>query len=423
MTIQAISICNFKGIAQRQDFPLTPITVFVGPNSSGKSSVIHAAVALAQTLKLGNTAPSLVLDDEYAHVHLGRFSEIAHTRNYTSAIEIGVDLGLHELTYHAGQRRTLSGLCTAHYGFKSTLRTQEVYVDTADLRLGDYNLNIKRSAKSPYPYSGTVTDGPRLRMQRANNFKFDPLGELGPPKEDGGADYLKTFFAIRGIQTQVEAELRRTLYLGPFRQSPLRRYPFRGATAIEVGPMGEATVTMLASEYVRAQDRPHVRRVNEWLTYLNLARSVEVSRVGTSDLFDVNLKLPDGNALPIADLGYGLSQVLPILTQCSFAPQHATLLFEQPEIHLHEGAARRLARVFTDTAARTQGHILIETHSKELIQELFNEIRAEKISLENFSIYAVDRVDGASQYTRVPMSWDDGEIIVDHAWAGPLART
>jgi predicted ATPase len=49
-------------------------------------------------------------------------------------------------------------------------------------------------------------------------------------------------------------------------------------------------------------------------------------------------------------LGYGVSQGLPVLAQCSFAPRGATLLFEQPELHLHQGAAHRLASVFVSAA-------------------------------------------------------------------------
>ena len=175
---------------------------------------------------------------------------------------------------------------------------------------------------------------------------------------------------------------------------------------------------MLASEYIQSKDKTHLAQINEWLNYLGLAKKVGVSRVGSSDLFDVSLTLADDKALPIADLGYGLSQVLPVLTQCSFAPEDATLLFEQPELHLHEGAARLLAGVFVETSTKKKANIIIETHSKELIHELFQQINNKMLDVNNFVIYCVKREDGKSQYTKVDLNYEDGKVEIsnNHPW-------
>jgi predicted ATPase len=76
---------------------------------------------------------------------------------------------------------------------------------------------------------------------------------------------------------------------------------------------------------------------------MELAKHLDVNRVGNSDLFEINITLSDEKNFPLADLGYGLSQVLPVLTQCSFAPESSTLLFEQPELHLHPKSAKNLS--------------------------------------------------------------------------------
>jgi predicted ATPase len=64
MPIDKLIIANFKGIADRQEFEIRPITIFCGPNSSGKSSCIHALAAMAQTAKLSASQVPVVLDDE-----------------------------------------------------------------------------------------------------------------------------------------------------------------------------------------------------------------------------------------------------------------------------------------------------------------------------------------------------------------------
>ncbi len=92
MAISKLRIENFKGIDQLTEFDIRPITLLIGPNSSGKSTCIHALAALAQTSKLLSSARPLVLDDEYAQVHLGRFIEVIHSKSYADPIGFGFDI-------------------------------------------------------------------------------------------------------------------------------------------------------------------------------------------------------------------------------------------------------------------------------------------------------------------------------------------
>lgn len=92
MPIDQLTVANFKGIEGKTVFEIKPITLFIGPNSSGKSSCIHALAALAQTVKLSSSKLPIVLDDEYAQIHLGRFIEVIHSKSYSDSIEIGVSL-------------------------------------------------------------------------------------------------------------------------------------------------------------------------------------------------------------------------------------------------------------------------------------------------------------------------------------------
>jgi AAA15 family ATPase/GTPase len=57
MSIENIVVSNFKGIREEANFDIKPITVFIGQNSSGKSSCLHAIATLSQTIKLGNSIP------------------------------------------------------------------------------------------------------------------------------------------------------------------------------------------------------------------------------------------------------------------------------------------------------------------------------------------------------------------------------
>lgn len=149
---------------------------------------------------------------------------------------------------------------------------------------------------------------------------------------------------------------------------------------------------------------------------MGLAKSVGVSRLGASDLFDVSITLEDDAALPIADLGYGLSQILPVLSQCSFAPQGSTLLFEQPELHLHPGAARKMAQVFVEAVKEKKVNIVAETHSQDLLIAMIAELKAKRLLLKDIAAYEVKRIGGKSVYREIIFTQDGDDFEADHPW-------
>src|SRR5207245_1461260 len=138
MALSSVCIGNFKGISETQEIAIKPITVFIGPNSSGKSTAIHALAAMAQTVNLPNNTRPLILDDQFAYVHLGRFIEIIHSKKYTDSITLGIAGGAAR-THMPAQSgmTTVEGRPAAMYAFGSTRRTQDIFLKSADIRLGD----------------------------------------------------------------------------------------------------------------------------------------------------------------------------------------------------------------------------------------------------------------------------------------------
>ena len=428
MPVYALEVENFKGIQDRTVLPIRPLTLFIGPNSSGKSSGIHALAAMAQTVKLGASGRPLVLDDEFAQVHLGRFIEVVHSKKYTDAITIGIDIGQKEFavrpavpptTIRKGSRSPrvplvdVKGPGKAIYSFRCVSRTQEVRLDSAHFIAGATSYSLKAS-RSGYDLTNEQA-GVKQVYDRDVGFSLS-AGVASVRTRD---PFL--FTAFRQLQRGVFDELRKTLYLGPFRQAPQRRYPTRGSNPSEVGAQGEATTTLLANEITRSRRRLHIKQIASWLSMLGLGKSLDVARVGRSDLFDVSVTLPkEGSAFPIADLGYGLSQVLPVLTQCSFAPEGATLLFEQPELHLHQLAAKPLMRVFIDTIKQKGIHIVAETHAPELFGQLLVELREKRIELADVVVYRVSRTGGRSVFRPIDIDPDDFDVY--EVWEDGLSK-
>ena len=95
----------------------------------------------------------------------------------------------------------------------------------------------------------------------------------------------------------------------------------------------------------------------------------------------------------LPDVGFGISQVLPVLVQCFYAPEGSIILMEQPEIHLHPSAQSALADVMIDVInSRENGkdrniQLVIETHSEHFLRRLQRRIAEDSISQEKVSVY------------------------------------
>lgn len=311
---------------------------------------------------------------------------------------------------------------SAEYSYRATNATQEVFIQSAELQVGRKSYSFRRKGVKKAEYSIT-TDGKKLP------FDAIPTGGLGLQVKlvfKGGLqptnDEMRAHFLVENVTRNLSAELRRTLYLGPFRQGPLRKYTTRGSQPSEVGAAGESAVTMLANEFARSKAKhPNLTKVSNWISELGLGKQVIVQPVNKTDLVDVTVALSDGQSLPLPDLGYGVSQVLPVLVQCAFAPKNSTLLFEQPELHLHAGAARGLAKVFVDVIREKGAHIIAETHSRDLFLEVIQEVKAGRLAPQDVVLYDVIRKDGQSAFKEVHITRDhDGYCEADHPWAKGL---
>jgi hypothetical protein len=161
--------------------------------------------------------------------------------------------------------------------------------------------------------------------------------------------------------------------IGPFRTPPIRRYAFGGFSASRSGPTGEQAVDLLITEALLRPpgQRPLHRAVSFWIKHLQLAQSLDVKDLAKRlNLFEVDIRgARRGTKANLTDVGFGISQVLPVIVQGLLMRRGGIYLVQQPEIHLHPDAQARLADFFMYLAS--QGVItVVETHSEYLLLRL-----------------------------------------------------
>ncbi len=111
----------------------------------------------------------------------------------------------------------------------------------------------------------------------------------------------------------------------------------------------------------------------------------------------------------LADMGFGISQVLPVLVECFYAEEGATFVVEQPELHLHPAAQSELADVLMDVVKHRNIQIILESHSEHLLRRLQRRIAEEEFAAKDAALYFCEMDDGASKCTELQIT-EEGTI-------------
>jgi predicted ATPase len=210
-------------------------------------------------------------------------------------------------------------------------------------------------------------------------------------------------------------------YLGPLRDEPKAIYPLEGyADSTDIGFKGENTAAVLELHknteihYVpsfefenKNENKQSVKAtlqdaVLDWLVYLGVATKFETTDKGKLG-HELTVSTDKTNRLQdLTHVGVGVSQVLPILVLSLLANSDSTLIFEQPELHLHPKVQTRLADFFISQNILKK-QCIVETHSEYLINRLRYLVAiSDGESLSNDSIlYFVEKEGGYSVYNEI----------------------
>ena len=214
-------------------------------------------------------------------------------------------------------------------------------------------------------------------------------------------------------------------YLGPLRDEPKPLYPLAtSAEPSDVGLRGELTAAVLdlnkdatiryfpsgnfQSPAVKRQtaSRTLLAAVKDWARYLGV-----VDDISTRDRGKLGHELKvcdarDGNDQDLTHVGVGVSQVLPILVMSLLADEDTTLIFEQPELHLHPRVQTLLGDFFLSMALLGK-QCIVETHSEYLINRL--RFRAATAPVEQsisdlIKIYFVEKREETSTFKEIKVN-------------------
>jgi predicted ATPase len=169
----------------------------------------------------------------------------------------------------------------------------------------------------------------------------------------------------------LEPYIRGTIHIPGLRGNPERTYPLAAVGEIFPGTFENYAASVIAKWQVD-NENDKLEGVSRDLKELGLTWKVSANPLNDTQVELQVARMPQGpksrasDMVSIADVGFGVSQTLPVVVALREAKPGQLVYLEQPELHLHPRAQTAMAKVLAD-AARRGVHVVAETHSSLLI--------------------------------------------------------
>ena len=426
LVLTRLNIENFKSWRKTGDFKLAPITGLFGTNSSGKTSLLQLLLMLKQTTESSDRAQVLHLGDERSLVELGIFKDVIFAHDKNASLKFDLEWGLPKrIEIPDPEKKGVTLFSFSEMGFTSEISSRSsgdngagrIVADRISYRFGgnEFGMRPTTTERNEYDlFSKVKTQEFRFIRTQGRVWKLPP-----PVKCYGFPDQVRAYYQNAGflsfLELAFEELFSRTYYLGPLRSYPKREYTWAGSQPADMGQRGEKAIDALLASREQGptiSQGQGIRRltvegqVAKWLKELNLIHDFAVKPV-TPDgkLFQVTVKRsPSSASVLITDVGFGVSQILPVLVLCYYVPEGSTIILEQPEIHLHPSVQAGLADVFVDAVKKRNIQIILESHSEHLLRRLQRRVAEEVIPTDSVALYFSEMINGESRLQELKMN-------------------
>jgi len=417
--ITKIAVKGFKSIAEECAIDIRPLTILAGANSSGKSSIMQPLLILKQTLEAPYDPGPLLIDGPNVQ--------------FTEAEQFLSKLTAEKRADHF-QIQIKTGDSDFAYSVETIFRKGQ-----SEIEIVEMTIHV-RQATQPSPFKH-YTLYPKMSAEEIN-----ALGSQGPMRSDFKAVKRSRCFLCFESQSSdhlfnvtynlVETYIFDSIHLPGLRGNPERIYKLTST-----GPRYPGTFENYAASIIHKWQETKDKRLKKVVDALHTLGLPQ--KIGSKKISDVGIEL-QVDRLPsvrtgkvdmvnIADVGFGVSQVLPVLVALIVAEPGQLVYIEQPELHLHPRAQVALARVLADAAKRGV-RVVAETHSSLLllgVQTLVAEgdLSPELVKLHWFTrredeiteVNSVD-LDEAGAYGDWPVDFDDVDLTIQSRYLNAVDR-
>ncbi|WP_407181988.1 AAA family ATPase [Citrobacter europaeus] len=380
-----LRLTNFKAWWDTNSINLKPITMLLGTNSSGKSSLIQSLLLLKQTVESPDRTVHLNLGGDEVNdlFSFGSFEDVLNQRP-ESQRQFTIEFDFERKV----SARVGKGEFFCSYGQTSS---KSVAIESLKLSTNSRTFRATRREKGAFSIfldeqSQPIYKGRNGAPERSIAFSVEAISAMG---QDGQL--------VEDLSLSIRRELEEISYLGPLRRKPERDYPWNRTKPGDVGIDGKGAVdALLASALLRGEEQNYILNgVSKWLARMGIADRLVVRQQGRSNRYELIIERDEIES-NLRDVGIGVSQVLPVLVIAYFSPKGSTIILEEPEIHLHPLAQAVLAEFFVEVSNERNIQFIVETHSEHLFRRMQTLISRETINPEDVGMYFVERGEAAT---------------------------
>jgi len=417
-TINRLIIQGYKSLANETSLELRPLTILAGANSGGKSSVMQPMLLLKQTLASPSDPGTLEIGGP--NVRFNRYDQMFFQCPGKGKSAMTMKFGFSTDSTGTGSNLTL------HYRLKGQnieLEKQEMNYPTRNMR------DSLRVFRPGLLSESEIASLPEQAIRLAKDFnqrgerRFVFMNRLSRgffdlvlADENDPSQAFNTM--VMQFDRSIRQQLLNLIHVPGLRGNPERAYLLRKTSGPRFDGQFQDYVAGIVTGWGKKDDR--TARLGESLKQLGLTWKIETREVDATrvEILVGRLREPrQGGArdfVNIADVGFGVSQVLPALVALDVAVPGQIVHLEQPEIHLHPRAQRSLAKILAD-AAKRDARLVVETHSSILIRGIQTLVAKGELDPALVKLHWFTR-DDATGITRVDSADLDENGAFDTDW-------
>ena len=443
--LKSISLENYKCFKEKTDIEIAPLTVLCGVNSSGKSSILKSLLMLKQSYENTDATNQMTFNGNY--VDNGSFFEIISENPSKKTFTLSNKFIIEKLDSSSGTKEYTLYRDLYRLFYNSNI-TKFIINNTIDVMASDGFVNPNKINKFRIDID-MYTDDRIIMVSSVTLLKYPSKNKYtivcrNIPDVSGKIDSFSLssctcYFSGMTLNSIYKSnidnkkkvfipsiitlfKLVSSQYSAPLRENPKRTYVLDRDIA-SVGISGENTALLLKKVYDNNTigifappsedyedtvfDEVSKSKFNvllqSWMSYLGLG-IIELDN-HQQDIIKINV-----NKHNISDVGFGVSQSLPILVEGLSIRNKQTLLLEQPEIHLHPKMQMRIADFLLSLAMQDK-QIIVETHSDHIINRLVRRALESDKFHDKIQIYFIDKnEDGYSFKEDITIDPVDGAI-------------
>jgi predicted ATPase len=366
-SIHSLSVEGYKSIGEERTIELRPLTILAGANSSGKSSAIQPLLLLKQTLEAPYDPGPLLLNGP--NVKFTSVSQMVSSTRPRPGGDVtfvfGASTSAHDgykVYFKKGSNRPieLGQMEVLNNWPYHILKQETIILSNIDLLI--FNKAGYYSSFELLQYYRNQDPAASLRTTRERCFFAQYLTGTGSYTWRDHA-----FFRPHAL----ESAILNTIHVPGLRGNPKRNYPVAAVGDRFPGVFEDYVASVIVAAE-RNHDQAFLDKLRSDLVELGLTSKIQARSVDDTQVelhvgrLPTSSKSGADDLVSIADVGFGVSQTIPVVVALLTAKPGQLVYIEQPELHLHPRAQHAMAVLLARAATRGV-KVVIETHSSILL--------------------------------------------------------